>query len=131
MADYSVEIDVSGPLFDERAQVAMDEFVRNLEDDVAEEGVRVVRGLLATVLRHPTGAYERSVTWERRTSFSTVIGDRLIYSWWLEGVGSRNAPVTRFAGYHTLRRATTVLQGNVQDIAARSALPRLLAELEG
>jgi hypothetical protein len=24
----------------------------------------------------------------------------MIYNYWLEGHGSRNAPVTRFAGYH-------------------------------
>ena len=36
---------------------------------------------------------------------------------WLEGIGSRNSPVTRFPGYHALREAYVVTDRAVPDIA--------------
>lgn len=131
MVGISVEVDVSGPVFDERGQEALDRFVLRAEDDIAQEGVRIVRELLGEVLKHPTGYYSSRVMWARKASFAQVIGDNVIYGAWLEGVGSRNSPVTRFAGYFTFRRATTRLQGRVREVVERSALPQLLRELEG
>lgn len=38
------------------------------------------------------------------------------YGPWLEGVGSRNAPVTRFEGYHALRDAAEIADRNATAI---------------
>lgn len=132
MVAWDAEVEVKGPLFDERGQEAVTVFCQRLENAVAEEGVTVVRGLLGEVLRHPTGYYASKVMWASKGFFSEVIGDSVVYGAWLEGVGSRNSPVTRFAGYFTFRRATTVLAGRVSEIAQSSgALPQLMRDLEG
>ena len=132
MVAWQVDVDVEGPVFDDRGRAAVDVFCRRLENAVAQEGVTVVRALLGGVLRHPTGYYESKVMWASKASFAEVIGDSVVYGAWLEGVGSRNSPATRFAGYFTFRRATTVLASRTTEIAASSgALPQLMRDLEG
>jgi hypothetical protein len=128
---FNVDITASGPLFDGRAEPAVDDFLRDAEDDVATEGVEMVGDALHAVLRNPTGYYESQLGWERVGSHDEVYGDKVIYGAWLEGVGSRNAPVTRFPGYFTFRSTTPLLQESVVEILERSALPKLMHELDG
>jgi hypothetical protein len=48
-----------------------------------------------------------------------VHDDGVIYGPWLEGTGSRNAPVTRFPGYGSFRRASQQLDREIGGIADR------------
>lgn len=92
------EIDVhrAGPVFDGRIHRAISAYVDSAEERIAEEGLEILRGELHRVLRHPTGYYESRTRVER----GHVITDGgVVYGPWLAGTGSRNAPVTRFAGY--------------------------------
>lgn len=128
----STDVDVAlhGPIFDNAVwDAAIDHFMRDATMDVADEGVRDVRVNLSQVLQHPTGFYESTVR-AREQPFATakVDGEGTVYAWWLEGIGSRNAPVTRFPGYHTMERTTPELQAKVDDLVQPS-LERFIVEV--
>lgn len=128
----STDVDVAlhGPIFDNAAwDIAVDHFMHDVTMDIADEGVRDVRVELSHVLRHPTGRYEASIR-AREQPFNTAMVDGMgvIYGWWLEGLGSRNAPVTRFPGYWTFKRVTPELESKVGDLV-QPALERFVAEV--
>lgn len=59
---------------------------------------------LDKVLQNPTGYYASQIRRDRVSVESYRVHDGgVIYGPWLEGTGSRNAPVTKFGGYHTFR----------------------------
>jgi hypothetical protein len=112
----SVDITFNGPLFDGRARRAMDDACDDARDDLAafaEE--RVLIGTSGS-FKTRTPYYETMVTTTRVSSEVALVHDQgVVYGPWLEGVGSRNAPVTRFAGYGHWRKAK-------QAVAARGPL---------
>lgn len=117
MAAIEIEVDVSGPLFDGRAQVAAREYVQQVELDVAHQGYADVMGILNADIRHPTPYYETQITVQRQVNNLVVTDRGVVYGPWLEGTGSRNFPVTSFAGYHAFRRATQQLRQQAPQIA--------------
>lgn len=128
MSMAEIEINVSGPVFDGRAAAAAGEFCDRVVQDVAAQGYSDVMHNLEGSIRHPTPYYETQINVQgggRRR----VINDRgIIYGPWLEGVGSRNSPVTIFPGYHSFRRARQTLEGQAPALAERTLrefLPRM------
>lgn len=124
----SVEIHTSGPIFDGRAAAAAGEYCDRVTADVAQQGYANWMTELNAHIRNPTPYYETQVHVEgggRRR----VINDRgIIYGPWLEGVGSRNSPVTIFPGYHSLRSAFHHTEAQAHELAVRSLrefLPRM------
>lgn len=91
-------------------------YLRAVEDEVAQVGVNDVRIELGAVLRHRTGYYESRVQTERRYNEAVVNDGNVVYGPWLEGVGSRNKS-TRFKGYFTFRRVAQALNGKADNIA--------------
>lgn len=118
---------VRGPLFNGRAAVAVRAFCSAAEEDIAEEGLRLVRSELSDVLQHPTGRYQSRLHVEQRSGDSIVTDGGVVYGPWLEGTGSRNR-TTRFKGYMTFRRMRQRLQGRAAPIAERT-LPRFLRRM--
>lgn len=103
--DVRVEVRASGPLFDGRASSMITRWTRDGGEEIAQWAEQEVHRVLHQVLRHPTGYYESHVRIDRRSPDRFDITDGgVVYGPWLEGVGSRNAPVTRFKGYATFRR---------------------------
>ncbi|MFI5524983.1 hypothetical protein [Streptomyces platensis] len=126
-----VEIDFQGPLFDGRAEQAMTDAVTDARDDVAEFAEEHVLALTGAYFRHPTGYYESQVTTTRVSADVALVHDQgVVYGPWLEGVGSRNAPVTRFAGYSHWRQTKELVQARGPEIAER-AVRRHLPEMGG
>lgn len=129
MIDLGYGVRVHGPVLDGRwhgmLETSVDECVRA----VAERGVDEVGLELIRVLKHPTGYYESHIRQDPRGPQTRVVHDDLvIYGPWLEGVGSRNYPVTRFRGYHTFRRVAQLLQklaGEVVETTLRREVARL------
>lgn len=70
-------------------------------------------GMHAT-FQNPTGLYESTV----KPEGSVVHDTGLIYNFWLEGIGSRNAPVTRFPGYHNARQAAEATQERIVELVS-------------
>src|SRR5438094_9941435 len=85
---------------------------------------------LGSVLQHPTGYYESQAVKDRVAPQTYSINDsNVIYGPWLEGIGSRNAPVTRFAGYHTFRIVRNRMAQKAGAIA-KAAIARQMGALE-
>lgn len=126
-----IDIDVSkhGPLFDGRAAVAAHQYARAAEEEIAEVGVNLVRAELGRVLKHPTGYYASQIQTDRAGGGVVVTDGGVVYGPWLEGVGSRNFPKTRFRGYSTFRRIRVRLDRQAKDIAER-VLPRYLRRMQ-
>ena len=67
----------------------------------------------------------------RRTRGHVSVNDAgIIYGWWLEGIGSRNFPVTRFRGYFSFKRAAATLRVQAPKIAERLLRQRYLERLQ-
>lgn len=122
------EIRTSGPVFDGRAGVALKRFRAEVVKEIAQEGAKQVRQTLHTVLRHPTGYYESQVRAERQGDEWSVNDSGVVYGPWLEGTGSRNAPVTRFKGYKTFDRVKGRLNRRTEAIGER-VLQRYLRDM--
>lgn len=109
MAQHVVEVDVSGPIFDGRAQHAITDFLGEAQYEVAAQGYAEVMTTLNASIKHPTPYYETQVTQQRFSPTLIKVHDRdVIYGPWLEGVSPRNRS-TRFKGYHSFRRAYLTL----------------------
>lgn len=114
-------VEFSGPMFDGRAVVQLGEMCKDVQKTVAEAAEDTWQSLMDASFRHSTGAYQEHVN-IARSGPDLVVNDgwpesRLEYGPWLEGVGSRNSPVTRFPGYHSLSRAAAETERNVPALA--------------
>lgn len=125
----SVDIHFEGPLFDGRAARAMDRASDDARDDIAayaEE--RVLMGTSAN-FKTRTPYYETRITTERVSDEVSLVHDQgVIYGPWLEGVGSRNYPETRFKGYghwRLAKQAVTRRGPQIADAAVRRHLPEM------
>ena len=117
---YQVDVEVRGPLFDGRTQAALQAGMADAVWEVAKTG----RGMLGIeyirTFKNPTGYYESRTEADRVSDELAVIHDNdVIYGPWLEGIGSRNYPVTRFKGYHNWRRVTQMLEKAAKPIAEK------------
>jgi hypothetical protein len=130
MSTNQVTVELHGVFFDAPLwDDAMAHAMRDATMDVADEGVRDVRVTLSQVLKHPTGLYESTIR-AREQPFSSAMVDGMgtVYAWWLEGLGSRNAPVTRFPGYWTMKRTTPLLAAKAVELV-QPALDRFIDEV--
>lgn len=129
MAD-EVKVTAAGPLFDGRAANAVARYVDDARDTIAARGEELVLAELGMVLRHPTGYYEGEITTDRVTPDTDRVSDGgVVYGPWLEGVGSRNYPETRFKGYGHWRRTKETLAGEAPGIAQQLLQVRYLPEM--
>ncbi|MEV7470269.1 hypothetical protein AB0O20_27750 [Streptomyces kronopolitis] len=127
----AVDIVVRGPLFDGRAARAIQQATDDARDGIAEFAEEHVLALTGQYFRHPTGYYESQVTTTRVAADVAMVHDQgVVYGPWLEGVGSRNAPVTRFAGYSHWRTTKDLVRARGPEIAER-AVRRHLPEMGG
>ena len=94
--DVTITTSSSGPVFDGRARAAVSAYIDDAEETIAQHGVNVVRSEMDHFLRNPTGYYESRIQTDRAGGDSVVTDGGVIYGPWLAGVGSRNAPETRF-----------------------------------
>ncbi|PZT70199.1 hypothetical protein DN402_31770 [Streptomyces sp. SW4] len=127
----SITIDFDGPLFDGRAERAMQAAADDAREDIAEYAETHALTLMGFAFRHPTGYYESRVTTTRVSGEVSLVHDQgVIYGPWLEGVGSRNSPVTRFPGYWHWKRTKGAVAARGPQIAEQ-AVRRHLPEMGG
>lgn len=115
--DIDVDIKASGPLFNGMYIPMTHEAESDAENDVAQRADALIDQRLRTVLRNPTGRFQRTIH-VTHASDPYVDGEGTIYGRWLEGVGSRNA-TTRFKGYATFRLVTQKVDLQAGPIAER------------
>lgn len=126
----NITMEQKGLLFNAAAsKAAVQRAVVEVNDVLAQEGVQRFQTRLKTVLRNPSGFYQRNIMVDRRTVYRGFSDNNVAYGGWLEGVSSLNR-ATRFKGYHTFR---LVRQSLNQDKAAIAApvITRLVRELNG
>ncbi len=138
------DVKVSGPLFDGRAAVALQEGIRAARKDLADEGRKLAIAAFTGQLRRDTGRFLHSITTTGSSrAYTTASGhksytlpvvvedtatdilvttDLASYGPWLEGTGSRNE-TTRFKGYHGFRRAGEQLERVARAITERTLNP--------
>lgn len=125
---YRVDVDVRGPLFDGRTDAAISAGASDAVWEIAKVG----RGMLGVeflwTFKNPTGYYESQTIAERVTPELAIIHDSdVVYGPWLEGIGSRNYPVTSFKGYSNWRRVRNMLAKAAKPIAEKAIANRLRA----
>lgn len=117
----TVEVNLYGPVFDGRAADWAHEAIRDMQRTVADHALVEWEADLESAIRHSTPRYQL-YPHVMTMDYDVVVNDgwgqtnNLPYGPWLEGVGSRNAPVTRFPGYHALRSAFESVSGQVTDL---------------
>lgn len=128
-------VDVHGPIFDGRAEHALHDFMHEVVWEATKEARGDLGVAFVTHFREPTGYYESQLQTVRpvrhgNTVVARIHDDSVIYGWWLEGIGSRNSPVTSFRGYHSFRNVATALQHKAGQIAER-VLRRFIGRMGG
>lgn len=121
-------MELSGPLFNGIAATVVRDMVRDVEQALADQGQNMVLGRLIQVIRKPTPYYWTQIEQINRRGGIEVTGESVIYHWWLEGVGSRNFPVTRFKGYRSFEITARALDARAESVAepvVRAHLPKL------
>lgn len=132
---YTVRVDTSGPVYNGRAKEILDDFTREAVWEITKEGRGALGVRFITVFKNPTGNLESKVDAQRPIQTpggwaSKIDGETVRYAWWIEGIGSRNYPATRFRGYHSFKTIAQVLDAKAVTIAER-ALPPFLARING
>lgn len=100
-------VTLHGPLFDGTAATILHRAIDDCRRHMADTAEEVWQAYMDASFRtqSPSG-YQSHVNIAQRSQ-DLVVNDRgVIYGFWLEGIGSRNFPVTRFKGYFAARRAT-------------------------
>jgi hypothetical protein len=129
------EVRVSGPFFTAERTAIMTRFCRAAEEAVGQAGRKLIQERLPSQFKYDpmppnAGFYVSQINTDRQINQVVINDSNVIYGPWLEGVGSRNDPVTRFRGYHTFRTVSRELNVASSEIA-QSVLPIYLEELNG
>jgi len=115
-----MRLDVStqarGPMFDGRAQRALNSYVDHLERRLADDGRTILLDQLDRVLKTQTPYYATRI---EVVDGNKVWDNRVIYGPWLAGIGSRNYPVTKFKGYDHWIVTRRILNERKQGIGER------------
>jgi len=139
-----VTVETRGPLFDGRWPGIIHDYQEDATWAVGQQAFADVHSILDGSIRNPTPYYETQITQQRggvdgldaveSDVTPVVVHDRgVIYGHWLEGDGSRNAPVTSFRGYGAFGKtaaALNVANGRTVQLA-EGVLQRYLPRLRG
>jgi hypothetical protein len=121
-----VDVNVSGPLLDGTASAIAAQMIADVTERITRVGHDMVYSFSAEFYAHPTWRWESELGYVVDYTHGRVY-DTVIYTAWLEGVGSRNA-TTRFKGYHMWQQSAVWLQQSAGEIGSAVVswwLPRL------
>jgi hypothetical protein len=108
---------VQGPISSGKMQRDAAAYSHDVADAIADSAKDTWLNNLHGSLRHQTPYYTRHIKKRPLGANRYEIHDSgIVYGHWLEGTGSRNAPVTIFPGYHAQERAeaeVNVKRGNI------------------
>lgn len=110
--------DVRGNFFSPGEPFVTRSFLHRAQDKLANEAERNVHLLQFRHFRQPTGYYERHIVNRDLGSRHIISDSDVVYGPWLEGVGSRNYPRTRFKGYSIMRRTTRDMNERAASLVA-------------
>ncbi|RPE40271.1 hypothetical protein EDD90_3307 [Streptomyces sp. Ag109_O5-1] len=130
MASYGISLRLKGPIVEGRGPAIVKAMTEVAIEELADYTRYEVLMQLDSVLQHPTGYYESQIVKDRVAPDIYSVNDSgVIYGPWLEGIGSRNAPVTKFEGYHTFRTVRNRMAQKAMAIS-EAAIARQMGALE-
>jgi hypothetical protein len=101
----TIHVRLAGPTVEGFATPMVEKMLEGATHEVADYAKFQVMITEEETFINPTGYYTSKTTLTPLSPTSYSLNDGMvIYGPWLEGVGSRNAPVTRFPGYHIYRK---------------------------
>lgn len=118
----TIKVIKTGPLFDGRAADWSHEMTEEIRKEIGDFLLDTWVSAMDASFRFNGHVYESTARVIERDG-ATVVNDgwgetnELPYGPWLEGIGSRNSPVTRFPGYHGLRQAAVATESQIPQIA--------------
>lgn len=116
----NVNVDASGPLFDGRAEKAVDDWLSASQRDVADMGLRELDAVVMDRSGRGTGYFQDHIAIHRFKTYGDALVispdyPAVLYGPWLEGTSSRNDH-TRFKGYHLFRKTRLRLRRVFKDV---------------
>lgn len=130
MASFGMNLRLKGPVVEGRGPAIVKAMTEVALHELADYTRYEVLTQLDSVLVNPTGYYESQIVADPVAPDIYSINDSgVIYGPWLEGIGSRNAPVTKFPGYHTFRIVRNRMAQKAGAIA-EAAIARQMGALE-
>lgn len=99
-----VSVKLSGSAFSPGVALAISAATHKGQDKLARNAEAMIHTLQRYYFRTWTGYEARHTEIHDRGSHHLVFSSNATYGPWLESVGSRNYPVTRFPGYHIYRK---------------------------
>jgi hypothetical protein len=138
----AVTVELHGPIVEGRADAIIHDYLEDATWEVGQQAFAGVHGILDARIQNPTPYYETQITQQRggvegleaiESDVTPVaVHDRgVIYGHWLEGDGSRNAPVTSFRGYKAFGTTTGALNNGKALELAEHVMQRYLPRLRG
>jgi hypothetical protein len=121
--EISFSVSLNGPVFDRyETDMAMAHLEEDIEERLRDITFMRVRTMGQSMFRYvDKSRHEVPGKWLH--SIHKGMGDGgaevstdIIYGYWLEGVGSRNAPKTRFAGYHMWRLTAQGIRDDAEEL---------------
>lgn len=125
----SVETRKHGPLFDGRAQAAVDRFERDATSVLTRAGTQMVKLKYVSRIQRNTGHFLGRITGEVSGSIGRIYTKFILYGYWLEGVGSQNA-TTRFKGHWAYRESYIELDARQEEIL-KPLVDKMIREMGG
>lgn len=111
---------VQGPISSGKMARDAAAYSHDVADAIADSAKDTWLNNLHGSLRHQTPYYTTKIKKQALSPTSYRIHDSgVVYGHWLEGTGSRNAPVTIFPGYHAQERAEATVKAKRGNIARR------------
>jgi hypothetical protein len=131
---YQVSVRKDGPLFDGRAEAAVDTAVHRCTAALGRQGYAIIRDKSARYNRSGRATGGAPPTVQTRIGWQTarIYGQSSrgsIWWPWLEGTSSRNKS-TRFKGYHTFRLVRRIL-GKRSESVMEAKLAEVAPEMGG
>lgn len=117
MIDYRLH--VRGAAVTGQGGMMIRRYVKDVQDTVATFAEADVHLRLQRSLQNPHGHLQSQIGIRYRRGNPVVTDGGVIYGPWIEGVGSRNYPTTRFKGYATFRRSAQLVEQRAPLIADR------------
>lgn len=107
-ASASAKVKIRGPIFNaERRETILKRMRENILKSITKFAFNNVSRIFARKIKNPTPIYQTHIRVDDRLDDLWRVTDDgiVVYNYWLEGIGSRNFPVTSFKGYHAWEQA--------------------------
>ena len=114
-------VELRGTFFSPGEPYVTKAYLHKAQDRIAGEAQRKVHAFQSLLFRYqsspPTGYAARHIVNRDLGSRHVITDSDIVYGAWLEGLGSRNFPRTRFKGYSIFRRTTRDVQNRAVELA--------------